>query len=143
MIASASLTRVIFRSCHVYHRGTIPPFEIAMRSVRITCLPINAESEKPITLDAVVDDEGKIHGQHSLFGIWGRPGKDEEYYPFAYHGDGVIDYGSALEAKDRYFDLDLRGGAITVNRMLSYKAKDRSIVVSYLIDEVTNLVVTK
>jgi hypothetical protein len=114
-----------------------------MRSVRIICLPINAASERPISLDAVLDDQDKIHGQHTLFGIWGRPGKDPEYYPFAYHGDGVIDYGSALEAKDRYFDFDLRGGPIAINRMLSYKSKDRSIVVSYLIDEVTNLLVAK
>jgi len=115
-----------------------------MRFVRITCLPVNAQSEKPITLDAVLDDSDRIQGQHTLFGIWGRPGKDVEYYPFAYHGDGVIDYGSALDAKtDRYFDFDLRSGSITVNRMLSYKAKDRSIVVGYLIDEVTNLLVGK
>lgn len=114
-----------------------------MRSVRITCLPINAQSEKPITLDVVLDGEDRIHGQHTLFGIWGRPGKDEEYYPFAFHGDGVIDYGSALEGKDRYFDFDLRSGAITVNRMLSYKSKDRSIVVSYLIDDITQLLAVK
>lgn len=114
-----------------------------MRSVRITCLPINAQGEKPITLDAVLDDQDKIQGQHTLFGIWGRPGKDEEYYPFAFHGDGVIDYGAALEAKDRYFDFDLRSGAITINRMLSYKSKDRSLVVSYLIDEVTGLLAAK
>jgi hypothetical protein len=114
-----------------------------MRSVRITCLPINAQSEKPITVEAVLDDEDRIHGQHTLFGIWGRPGKDEEYYPFAYHGDGVVDYGSALEAKDRYFDFDLRGGTITINRMLSYKSRDRSIIVGYLIDDVTNLLVAK
>lgn len=111
-----------------------------MRSVRITCLPINTESEKPITLDAVLDGEGKIHGQHTLFGIWGRPGKDDDYYPFAFHGDGVIDYGGALDAKtDRFFDFDLRNGKIEINRILSYKAKDRSIVVSYLVDEVTEL----
>ena len=114
-----------------------------MRSVRITCLPINAQSEKPITVEAVLDGEDKIHGQHSLFGIWGRPGKDEEYYPFAYHGDGVVDYGSALEARDRYFDFDLRDGTITINRMLSYKSRDRSIIVGYLIDDVTNLMVAK
>ena len=114
-----------------------------MRSVRITCLPINAQSERPITVEAVLDGEDKIHGQHSLFGIWGRPGKDEEYYPFAYHGDGVVDYGSALEAKDRYFDFDLRDGTITINRMLSYKSRDRSIIVGYLIDDVTNLLVVK
>ncbi len=110
-----------------------------MRSVRITCLPINAQGEKPITIDAVLNDEDMIHGQHTLFGIWGRPGKDEEYYPLAYHGDGVIDYGPALEAKDRYFDFDLRTGKIVVNRTLAYKAKDRSIVIGYLIDEVTDL----
>ena len=111
-----------------------------MRSVRITCLPINAESEKPITLDAVLDGEDRIHGQHTLFGIWGRPGKDQEYYPFAFHGDGVIDYGAALDAKtDRYFDFDLRTGKIAINRMLSYKARDRSIVVGYLIDDVAEL----
>ncbi|HKD47104.1 MAG TPA: hypothetical protein VKB67_05425 [Rhizomicrobium sp.] len=114
-----------------------------MRSVRITCLPINAESEKPITLDAVLDEEDRIHGQYTLFGIWGRPGTDEEYYPFAFHGDGVIDYGAALDAKsDRYFDFDLRTGKIAINRMLSYKAKDRSIVVGYLIDDVAELLVT-
>lgn len=110
-----------------------------MRAVRITCLPINAENEKPITIDAVLDDQDRISGQHTLFGIWGRPGKDREYYPLAYHGDGVIDYGSALEEKDRYFDFDLRGGTITINRMLSYKSKDRSIVVGYLIDDVNEL----
>lgn len=110
-----------------------------MRSVRITCLPINAESEKPITLDALLNDDDRIQGQHTLFGMWGRPGKDQEYYPLAYHGDGVIDYGSALEAKDRYFDFDLRGGTITINRMLSYKSKDRSIVVGYLIDDIIDL----
>lgn len=115
-----------------------------MRSVRITCLPINAQDEKPITLDAVLDDEDKIHGQHTLFGMWGRPGKDEEYYPLAFHGDGVIDYGSALDAKsDRYFEFDLRNGTITVNRVLFYKSKDRSIVVSYLIDNVTELAAAK
>jgi hypothetical protein len=37
-----------------------------MRSVRITCLPINAQDEKPITIDAVLDDEDKIHGQHKI-----------------------------------------------------------------------------
>src|SRR5580704_2963731 len=138
--------RVIFPSWHVYDRPTIRSSSrhgIIMRSVRITCLPINAQSEKPITVEAVLDDEDRIHGQHSLFGIWGRPGKDEEYYPFAYHGDGVVDYGSALEAKDRYFDFDLRSGTITINRMLSYKSKDRSIIVGYLIDDVTNLLVAK
>jgi hypothetical protein len=111
-----------------------------MRSVRITCLPINTQDEKPITIDAVLDDEDKIHGQHTLFGMWGRPGKDEDYYPLAFHGDGVIDYGGALDAKtDRYFDFDLRGGKIAVNRMLSYKSKDRTVVVGYLIDEVKEL----
>jgi hypothetical protein len=138
--------RVIFPSWHAYDRPTIRSSSrhgIFMRSVRITCLPINAQSEKPITVEAVLDDEDRIHGQHSLFGIWGRPGKDEEYYPFAYHGDGVVDYGSALEAKDRYFDFDLRSGTITINRMLSYKSKDRSIIVGYLIDDVTNLLVAK
>jgi hypothetical protein len=120
------------------------PHGIIMRSVRITCLPINAQGEKPITIDAVLDDEDRIHGQHTLFGMWGRPGKDEEYYPLAFHGDGVIDYGSALDAKtDRYFDFDLRNGAIIVNRMLSYKSKDRSIVVGYLIDNVAELAATK
>jgi len=116
-----------------------------MRYVRITCLPINAPSERPITIDAVIDEDDKICGNHPLFGLWGRIDHDKDnYYPLVLRGDGIIDYGDAFDAvADRYFNFDLRDGKITVNRVLSYKSRDRSIVVGYLIDDVTMLPAAK
>jgi hypothetical protein len=112
-----------------------------MRYVRITCLPISAPSERPITIDAIVDDRDEIVGNHRLFGVWGKVGQDQEsYYPLVLHGDGVLDYGDGLDAgADRYFDFDLRAGKIAVNRVLSYKSRDRAIVVGYLIDDIALL----
>lgn len=111
-----------------------------MRTVRITCLPINASSERPIFIDAVLNESDEICGGQALFGTWGKFTVDEEFYPFVLRGDGIIDYGAALDsAADRFFDFDIRNGKITINRILSYKSKDRSIVVSYLIDEISDL----
>lgn len=112
-----------------------------MRYVRITCLPINAADQRPITVDAVVDHEDRLCGNHPLFGLWGRLDHDkEDYYPLVLRGDGIIDYGTGFDAAaDRYFAFDLRNGKIAVNRHLSYKSRDRSVVVGYLIDDVADL----
>jgi hypothetical protein len=112
-----------------------------MRSVRITCLPINAASERPITIDAVIDQDAKICGNHPLFGLWGQIDHDKDnYYPLVLRGDGIIDYGTGFDAAtERYFAFDLRDGKIAVNRVLSYKSRDRSIVVGYLIDDIADL----
>ncbi|MGH6829488.1 MAG: hypothetical protein ACREFW_11375, partial [Rhizomicrobium sp.] len=88
-----------------------------MRFVRITCLPINAPGERPIMVDAVLSPNDEIAGSQPLFGTWGRIGRENEYYPLILREDGVIDYGAALEEGDRYFDFDLRGGKIAVNRV--------------------------
>ena len=114
---------------------------MTMRPVRITCLPINAASERPITIDAMLDDKDEICGRHALFGLWGKPDHDQDnYYPMVLRGDGVIDYGAGFDAQvDRFFDFDLRDGKIAVNRVLSYKSRDRSVIVGYLIDNVSDL----
>jgi hypothetical protein len=114
-----------------------------MRYVRITCLPINAPTERPITLDAVLDDKDEIMGRHPLFGMWGRidgPQGPGNFSPLVLRADGVIDYGDIFEPlADRYFLFDLRDGKIAVNRTLSFKSRDRSVVVGYLIDEICDL----
>jgi hypothetical protein len=112
-----------------------------MRPVRITCLPINATGQRPITIDAVIDQEDRISGSHPLFGLWGRIDQDSDgYCPLVLRSDGIIDFGDSFDAvADRYFAFDLRDGKIAVNRVLTYKSRDRSIVVGYLIDDVAVL----
>jgi len=112
-----------------------------MRYVRITCLPINAPNERPITIDAILDEKDEICGRYPLFGLWGRPDHDKDSYnPLVLRGDGVIDYGDAFDpVSDRYFELDLRAGKIAVNRILSYKSRNRTTVVGYLIDDISAL----
>jgi hypothetical protein len=119
--------------------------ETIVRYVRITCLPINAPTERPITIDAVLDENDEICGNQPLFGLWGRMNHDQDSYsPLVLRGDGVIDYGHVFDPlTERYFAFDLRAGKISVNRLLSYKSRDRSIVVSYLIDDVSDLTVPK
>ena len=112
-----------------------------MRCVRITCLPVNAPSERPITIDAILDEKDEICGTYPLFGVWGKPDHTKDSYnPLVLRGDGVIDYGDAFDpVADRYFEFDLRADRIAVNRLLSYKSRNRAIVVNYLIDDVSTL----
>ena len=112
-----------------------------MRYVRITCLPVNAPDQRPITVDAVLDDAQRIMGRYPLFGIWANLEHEaDSYNPLVLRADGVLDYGDAFHAEsDRYCDFDLREGPIQVNRLLSYKSRDRRIVVSYLIDKIVDL----
>ena len=93
-----------------------------MRYLRIKALPTPDNPDyQPLWLDVIVDNESRIIGRNTIFGLQGDfESKEDGFWPFTLDFKGQVDFGTACddEPNERYATLDLRDGVIEKGRHL-------------------------
>jgi hypothetical protein len=97
-----------------------------MRYVRVPAeATIDNPDQPPIWIDIIIGDGDEMIGQHELSGVLGRfTQMDVQFEPFVLGKGDRVDWGSGFDDKpnERFGFLDLRGGRVTVGRLLRLTA---------------------
>jgi len=62
----------------------------------------------PVTLDLVIDGEGRVLGRHLIFGLNGDPAVKSTWQPFVVRENGDVHFGSDGTDDDTYHRTNLR-----------------------------------
>ncbi len=88
-----------------------------MRMVRVYTEFKDNKDADPLSFDLIIDDKNRVVGDGYMLGLLGKPEESGECYPFAFLGDGSMDFGVA-STDDRWWKSDLRGQPIVPNGTL-------------------------
>lgn len=103
-----------------------------MKLVRVQASSDDPE-QKPFTLYAVIDREGRLSDSIPAFGMWGS--SQEELCPFELFEDR-IDFGSGCDPQ-RYYDLDVGNVPLKEGRLLRYTHRGGTDAGTYKVDRIT------
>lgn len=74
----------------------------------------------PITLDLVLNDDGRVVQKFPTAGWWGSLKPAEDLDPFVFYPDGKLDFGSGWDdAEDRFARTNVPSKCITVGEYVT------------------------